>query len=312
MFGPNELAFNNLLADPVSGPRSVGETPGKSMSQTNLVGWEGHEKQRGMSMESIRSPPPIASPTRYNPLTSNSVAPLRVMPKPTDLNGELQLRSMISPHQGHGRKQSYSLFPNDPDETPRHEQTSVYDIDDMLSPPEVFGGKARRHRRDSSVISSATVQIGLRLSGFVMSPSKEDIAALPFPSTTYNAGSAGTLQPLHIAAQMRPNSPLGKVSQDSPSQSKPLNLGIKSPTQACVNKMLPPTPLQGTFAPLAQRVTEPERKVESEKRKSEEQCQLSPAVYSPVKKTINSPTSSRQRSDSGREPPSEISKGDWI
>ena len=309
MFGPNELAFSNLLVDPVSGPRSAADM---STSQTNLVGWDGHEKERGMSMESIRSPPPIRSPTRYNPLTANSVAPLRVMSKPTEGMTEQHSRSMNSPHQGHARKQSYSLFPNGQSDNPRHDQASVYDISDSLSPPDIFGGQQRRHRRDSSVISSATVQIGLRLSGFVMSPSKEDIAALPLPSTAYNVGSAGYLQPLQIQTSIRPSSPLQRFQQASPSQPKPLNLTVKSPTQACVNKMLPPTPLNGTFAPLAQRVSEPEKRVEKENVEDEEQCQLSPAVYSPEKKTVGTLTSTRQRSDSGREPPSGVSKGDWI
>jgi len=312
MFGPNELAFNNLLADPVSGPRSAAEATGKITSQTNLVGWDGHEKERAMSMESIQSPPPIRSPTRYNPLTSNSVAPLRVLPTPIETMEDHHSRSNNSPHQGHARKQSYSLFPNGPSGIPRHEQTSVYDISETLAPPDVFGAKGRRHRRDSSVISSATVQIGLRLSGFVMSPSKEDIAALPLPSTAYNVGSAGYLQPLQIQTSIRPSSPLQRFQQASPSQPKPLNLTVKSPTQACVNKMLPPTPLNGTFAPLAQRVSEPEKRVEKENVEDEEQCQLSPAVYSPEKKTVGTLTSTRQRSDSGREPPSGVSKGDWI
>ena len=309
MFGPNELAFSNLLVDPVSGPRSAADM---STSQTNLVGWDGHEKERGMSMESIRSPPPIRSPTRYNPLTANSVAPLRVMSKPTEGMTEQHSRSMNSPHQGHARKQSYSLFPNGQSDNPRHDQASVYDISDSLSPPDIFGGQQRRHRRDSSVISSATVQIGLRLSGFVVSPSKEDIATLPFPSTAYNAGSAGTLQPMQIQTNARSMSPLQKYSQTSPSLPKPLHLSVKSPTQARVNKMLPPTPLNGTFAPLAQRATEPEKRVETEGLKTPEPCQLSPAVYSPDKKAVSSPISTRQRSDSGREPPSEVRKGDWI
>ncbi|KAH8594620.1 hypothetical protein B0O99DRAFT_171369 [Bisporella sp. PMI_857] len=302
MFGPNELAYGNHLVDPVSGPRSPYEVAAKSLSQTNLIGYAGREK----SMESLRSSPPIRSPIQYSPMKANEVVGIQNMPKVTTPIAELPARATNAVQYGHVRKQSYSLFPNGPSGT-RQEPTSVYDISDLLPPPDVFGSKSKGHRRDSSCISSATVQIGLRLSAFAISPSEEDIATLPVPISAYNPNSVRPISPLRVQTQnvARPTSP----PQAKPS---PLNTHVKSPTQtspiSSVNKTLPPTPRNVGFTLPPQRTASPENKSD----KLEEPCQLSPAVYSPEKKTVKSPTAWPERSNSQRQAPEGVNKAEWI
>jgi hypothetical protein len=326
IWGPNELVFNNQLADPVSGPRTPAELPSRSESRTNLVGLE---KDRPISMESLRSPPPIISPTsKYNPLRSNAVGEMRTMPHIAEQIAELP---SFSPKRCHARKQSYSLFPTDPTSpvkppptNTKEEPTSIYDISDLQPPPAIFGGglRGQGHRRDSSVVSSATVQIGLRIS-HAPSPSQEDIIQLPLPSTTYNANAKRPVSLLRVETQPTPQPFLQPVSLPvrSPRRPSPLVTSIQSPTQSSPmresssNKTLPPTPKSADFVTPIQRIAEPA-------------AQLSPAVYSPEKRfpkalgtpqsatlpklnSLNDSPAGPQRSNSGRQP-GRRSKADWI
>jgi len=181
------------------------------------------------------------------------------------------------------------------------------------------------HRRDSSIASSATVQIGLRIS-HALSPSQEETMPFPLPSTTYD-GKARPVSPLRVQTQKIPTSSFSQpftepqsVPARSPKRPSPLNTNIKSPTQqlplrgSLTNKTLPPTPRPR--APSIQRVME-------------STTQLSPTVYSPEKKlpkALNTPQSATvpllrnplgesptgpQRSNSSRQPERK-SKMDWI
>lgn len=325
IWGPNELVFNNQLIDPVSGPRTPAELPSGSESRTNLVG---PEKDRPISMESLSSPPPIRSPIRYNPLRSNAVGEVRTMPHIAEQVSELP---SSPPKRTHARKQSYSLFPTDPTspvKSPpaitREDTTSIYDISDLQPPPAIFGGGLRGpgHRRDSSIASSATVQIGLRIS-HAPSLSQEAIMELPLPSTTYNANANRSIAPPRIETEPAPklSSQPFSSSAHSPRRPSPLNTNLKSPTQSspvrgsCTNKTLPPTPKGTDFVPDIQRI-------------AESTTQLSPAVYSPEKKfakALTTPQSATvpkwnplkdsstgpQRSNSSRQP-ERRSKADWI
>ncbi|KAK2065605.1 hypothetical protein LY76DRAFT_216609 [Colletotrichum caudatum] len=131
--------------------------------------------------EEARIESPSGSPTYANPLRSNAVwqpvpAPLRT-PEPA------QVPTYQVP-KAHARKRSYSLFPTEQQNNntksitllPAKTYTPAARIppaarafeedDDMMSlqpPPPIFP-QGIRHRRDSSLASSATVQIGLRLS----------------------------------------------------------------------------------------------------------------------------------------------------
>jgi hypothetical protein len=339
IWGPNELAFGTHLVDPVSGPRTpTRELESRADSRASLVG---PEKGRVMSMESLRSPP-FRSPNRFNPLASNqnAVEQKAIMPTIPEPTAE-----STSTFRGHARKQSYSLFPTEttsPTKGPENTRPaeSVYDISDLAPPPAIFGPGASRHRRDSSIASSATVQIGLRLS-HAPTPSMEDASTMPLPPTTYGATllpsttfSANTAKPSTSvplssfnANPPRAASPLKLQTENkpeptvrSPHRPSPLNTNVKSPVQSpvlgSINKTLPPTP-----KPLAAVARE-------------SNTQLSPAVYSPEKKIpgpskpVTTPPSATNpilnntlgngsptrvvRSNSGRAPTTTQSKGDWI
>jgi hypothetical protein len=302
MFGPNELAFTNHLNDPVSGPRTPkAELEGRTDSRAGLI-----EAEKGsvISMESLQSPP-FRSPKQYE----GEMSRLPTIPEPTSIT--------ISPAAArtHVRnKPSYTLFPieTSPSKTQRQEPTSIYDISDLGDlepPPPIHYAGGPRHKRDSSIASSATVQIGLRLS-HAPSPSQDSIKVIPLPSTTYNAISTPAadanretcpaLLPTTYSATSKPKViPTSKFTQMPKSSPSPLPLEVqttfplasgppaRSPRRpsplntdlsrslsqtAQVNKTLPPTP-----KPLLP-------KLDTLKQESRESnTQLSPAVYSPEK-----------------------------
>jgi hypothetical protein len=331
MWGPNELAFTQQLADPVSGPRTPAELEGRAESRDGLI--SRLEKGRVISMESLRSPP-LRSPPRYM-----NAAPMSELP-------------IIEPtKRAHSHKQSYTLFPPEATTpvkpTPIHEDpTSMYSTQGLsgydygrLEPPPPIHFGLKGHRRDSSIASSATVQIGLRIS-HALSPSQENILALPLPSTTYNANpmrpTPRPASPLRSAPPITQLSPILSIPQRpetsevrlplrSPKRPSPLNTDIRSPQQSptsgnCANKSLPPTPKFSSSSII------PEMS-KLQKMKGEERTQLSPAVYSPEKKSgrIEMPQSATaakrnplldegvvRSNSSGRIGGSREGKTDWI
>ncbi|KAL1839192.1 hypothetical protein VTJ49DRAFT_1781 [Mycothermus thermophilus] len=78
---------------------------------------------------------------------------------------------------GHARKRSYSLFPKTaigPKSSVGILPATTYNPADALKPPPSMANLANmRHRRDSSLVSSATVQIGIRLSSVDDLPAKK-------------------------------------------------------------------------------------------------------------------------------------------
>lgn len=338
IWGPNELAFGTHLIDPVAGPgTSARELESRADSRVSLVG---PEKGRAISMESLSSPP-FHSP-RFNPLASNpnAVEQKAIMPTFPEPTAETSAAT-----RGHVRKQSYSLFPTEmtsPTKGPQQNARpaeSVYDISDLAPPPAIFGPGASRHRRDSSIASSATVQIGLRLS-HAPTPSMEDASIMPLPQTTYDAlpsttfnanatalkpttsiplstFNANTPSPLKVQTQItKPEPPVRSPRRPSPLITNVTSAAQLSPVLASINKLLPPTPK--TLASVVR----------------ESNTQLSPAVYSPEKKlpgpskAVTTPQSATTplrnnllgdgsptrvvRSNSNRAPATTQSKSDWI
>lgn len=276
IFGPNELAMQAQLTNPVTGPRTpaslheLDSRQGRTDSRASLISLE---KGRIISMGSLPSPG-YRSTKEYEVMP-----PTPLFSKPTD------------------RKQAYSLFPGSSPEKPG-QPMSFYDISGLEPPPQVFGNS--RHRRDSSVGSSATVQIGLRIS-HAPTPSQEDLDTLPVPSSTYKSHipsllplapttyNASAIPKSKFASPSTPSSPL-RVQTDlttpvlpirSPRrpQPVPITTSTTEPSQqspsrspAVMNKTLPPTPK--AFLPLP--AASPPARVST--------TQLSPAVYSPDKK----------------------------
>jgi hypothetical protein len=288
IFGPNELAMHAQMLNPVAGPRTPASShemdtrQSRTDSRASLIGLE---KGRIISMGSIQSSD-FRSAKEYAEMPS--------APEP------------LFSKSAHERKPSYSLFPVEGSSPTKPQQpTSIYDISCLAPPPPVHGNS--RHRRDSSIASSATVQIGLRIS-HAPTPSQEDINSLPLPSTTYKSraptapSSPKALLPSTYASPLPsttytsaprpapPPSPL-RVRTDFPSPAPPPRsprrpmpapapIVTRSPDQspsrstALTNKTLPPTPKPKAFLPSA--VTSTQAR--------ESTTQLSPAVYSPEKK----------------------------
>lgn len=299
LWGPNELAFGTHLDDPVAGPvASKRELESRASSQASLVG---SEKGCVISMNSLVSPH-FESPAKLGPLASYPHSDEFKAMTPTSA----PVAQSPSSTRAHTRKQSYALFPKEnssptnlkPLQSTRPAE-SVYDI---TPPPAIFGPEGSRHVRNSSISSSATVQIGLRLS-HAPNSSADSSSHVPLPPTTYgaallppplfnskttkpsssvplssfNASSRGTL-PLMLDTGFKP-----EPSLRSPRRPSPLNTKIspvQSPVLGSINKTLPPTPRP--VATLAR----------------ESNTQLSPAVYSPVKKI---PENSKQ-----------VTKSEWI
>lgn len=217
LWGPNELAFTNHLADPVSGPRSPDSFSSemvRSESQTNLVGVE------KISMDSIFSPPFDAPGTKSSP--SPSTAQMKKLPALNEASKESERSSKY-----HSRKQSYSLFPIEATKSPSRPNdtmVSIYDIADLAPPPKIqFGGKS--HKRDSSVVSSATVQIGLRLSH---APDCEPESTLPLPSTTYNPKNFSTISKNSLLLPIAYGPPMPKAKANNATTLSPATFTVPS------------------------------------------------------------------------------------
>lgn len=170
IFGPNELTFYNPLLDPVPGPSSVDLGPHRQLKdlsrevspfETDIDGEKGFQ---------------------YAKPTSNSDGLL-------DKNLTPLAAKAFSPA-------SYSLFPpqdfhNYSDSVPVHE------IADLDLPRPIFARNSRQIRNSSeSSVTSATLQIGLRLSHVMTNPSDEyDDGAFLLPATTYKGVDDASLSP---------------------------------------------------------------------------------------------------------------------
>ncbi|TAQ87056.1 hypothetical protein B7494_g4621 [Chlorociboria aeruginascens] len=332
IWGPNELAFGNHLVDPVPRPEltdsrtSLMDIESRRSSRATLVAFE---KGRFISMDALNSPT-VESPMKYSPkaLTMSPVS----IPEP----------AMFSPQsRTHSRKQSYSLFPvssplkpatsNIP-ATPPSNNFPVLELPPRLHVSGILS-RSPGHRRDSSIASSATVQIGLRLSH--APPSEEDIQNLPpaLPSTIYNAANARPASPLPLKIQTHNLTP-SSVPTRSPLRPSPLIYSTFSPSPEVtpievspaleVNKTLPPTPKVGVPTNGFNIGTSQQDKLklspdvyEPEKRKSR---RGSPLIVrqTPLKGTpLGSPSSppprpERSNSGGGRLPARGRENGQWI
>ncbi|KAI8964000.1 hypothetical protein F5Y11DRAFT_355911 [Daldinia sp. FL1419] len=269
------MDFNGHILKPVSGPGSFS----KAESQEYLVNEKSDAVERGESPYPMDSP--MYSPMRPNPLRSNAVfetpnfsfprapEPVQVPPTPSA--------------SSHSRKPSasYKLFPNKNQNTasvallpstaynPNPQPTFAMNglpqdnLDDLLKPPPSIRTSWGGHNRDSSMSSSTTVQIGIRISNIAdigpinskVSTEAERVYSLDFPR---DEELANVYRPSPLAPFNTPNvtPPQSSYSRDSRM------------------KNLPPAPAR------------------SEDERSD--CTLNPTVYDP-----NSPTKSKTPSPRG-------------
>lgn len=313
---------NDHTAQPVRAP---GDLPGMD-SDSNIINNEMDDDDKTVVLGIPGSP---AASSRYDsrnpkPSISNAVYPRTTIPQAPEA-AQLPSTSGI----GHTRKRSYSLFPNNrpsakssatllpstaysPSANPRSRDAQAA-LDSLKPPPSLRNIGMGRHRRDSSMVSSATVQIGLRLS------SVED---MPTPPATAIQTTDPDLDVLGLGCPKegrkidgkRP-SPLNTATTTAEVDTEvaapwPLVAGgtKRDPVKDARMKTLPPVPRTGEVVNDAKH----DDGDDDDKSRYEEEETLSPAVYnsSPVKKKPPSPETvgftlpqSRFNTGSPRNPP---------
>ncbi|EKD16350.1 uncharacterized protein L3040_008450 [Drepanopeziza brunnea f. sp. 'multigermtubi'] len=228
MFGPNELAMRAHLINPVTGPDTLRDDlesrASRPESDASLIGFE---KGRGIYIASLRSTP--YEPQKY---LETEMSP---MPKISRAADAVNPGPAVSGRALAGNP-SYSLFPAENHSPLRNspKRDSVYDISDisdineisdLAPPPPLRHTGGPRHKRNSSDGSSATVQIGLRLSHAPPTP-QEDLDTLPLPSTTYKGST------LQVPGARKASSP-----RSAPRLATPPNT-----YSAASERSLPPSP----------------------------------------------------------------------
>ncbi|KAI1342017.1 hypothetical protein F5Y15DRAFT_330413 [Xylariaceae sp. FL0016] len=264
---PNDPDFDSHMLQPVAGPSALRKTE----SQESLVGHE-KDEEAGHS-QTYYNPNPLRSNAVLNP-TSILRAPEPAQVPPT-----------LSHTHGRKLSASYTLFPGKNQNTAsvallpsaayapntKTNVASLYqynDSNETLKPPPSIRPAGRRHVRNSSMASHATVQIGLRLSNVddmppfapKMSMDREENLPLDWPN---KPEPSLALKPSPLAKVERPES----VKPPSRSQSP-------DSTSSSQMRISPPAP--------------------SPKAEVKKDCTLTPAVYDP-----NSPTKVKVPSPKG-------------
>ncbi|KAK0728122.1 hypothetical protein B0T26DRAFT_639809 [Lasiosphaeria miniovina] len=208
-----------------------------------------------------------------NPLRSNAIYPTPGMPKAPE---PAQFSSMASA-MGHVRKRSYSLFPNNSPAakssltllpaTTYSPNTKESAADSLKPPPSMRNLVFGRHRRDSSLVSSATVQIGLRFSSVEDIPPVVTSTAAAADSHVYDLECPLVQKEKEAAAQKRPAaldiSPASTPTLEEYDDDTPK----RDPVKDARMKTLPPVPRRNTAPPVDEGQT------------------LSPSIYSPSSPT---------------------------
>ncbi|GAW17325.1 hypothetical protein ANO14919_067810 [Xylariales sp. No.14919] len=260
MPSPSDTDFNSHIMKPVTAPQRFRRT---ESPDEGMIG-EPQRNIRSYNAEDL-------NPFRANPVFQQTSVPR----SPNDTHIPLLMAPVrkgsssytLFPNQSQGNRVSKALLPSTT-YSPNASETLSNDCCDMLMPPPSIQPPGFRHRRDSSMASSATVQIGLRLSNV------QDVR----PTT---ASTDGGVERTHeLGCPKRPtteaiNRPSPLITRDSvaSSPSSHYHLGLSQADTAM--KTLPPVPhdfpVEVDRAPI-----------------------LNPTVYSP-----NSPTKGKVPSPKG-------------
>ena len=245
------------------------------------------DKAEEATLVGARSDSSTHSPPNPNPLRSNAVFPKLVnirAPEPAQVG-----TSTSSTGGGHMRKRSYSLFPGNAPSikssvsllpATTYSPNSQQQADpDNLKPPPSMGNLINRHRRDSSMVSSATVQIGLRLSNV------NDIMVPPLtinekpPNIVSGAESVYSLdcpeEKARVAALKRPSPMVKPEPNGSMEAPVPDETPKRDPVKDSRMKTLPPVPATGVVVAVEAGSSDSESEYE------EQLLTLSPTVYNP-------------------------------
>lgn len=277
---PNDYEYSGHVLQPISTPQTL-----RRMDSEESLMRYGKEEEASVESPPGRTAAMLVEAT--NPLRSNAV----FLPAASVRAPERAQLPLASSGAMHSRKpsSSYSLFPNKnlgntssvallPSTTysPIEGSNPFDDFNEPLQPPPSIKPNGR-HRRDSSMMSSATVQIGLRFSNVDDMP--------PMASTMIS--NAERVHNLDCPKEIRP-SPLAAftVADDASPTAEPSSPVTRTgsrrdPVKDARMKTLPPVPRAISFA-------------DRQSRLEEEPLTLSPAVYRP-----DSPTRTRVPSPKG-------------
>lgn len=265
-----------------------------------------------------------------DPLRSNAAFPLEPMPQPP----KAARVSTVSSAFNHMRMRSYALFPGGapsvkssltllPSTTYSSNSNEV--LSNNLRPPPSMRSLANgRHRRDSSLVSTATVQIGLRFS------SMDDIPPVAQSKVVVNDAKVHTLDcPLLQKKDTDSPRPTALISPGSaPDQKDTLVTKAvpRDPVKAAKMKTLPPVPKTG--APIVVDLDDIDASSDDSDTELDDEppvLTLKPQVYAPPSPTKNklpspkgvgftmvSKSNSTGSNSSKAKPATEATKGDWI
>lgn len=251
--------YDRQIVYPVSGPRSLR----RMNSDSTLMALEKEEK--AFDAQSTRS-----ASTTYSRRAPGSLRSFRSMASSAFMPRAPERARVSTAAGGHMRKLSYSLFPNN---NPSSKSSftllpaTTYSPSDNLKPPPSMGNLAAfRHRRDSSLISSATVQIGLRLSSVEDTVSKTTIARAD--PHVYNLDCPNVLKELEEKGILK----RGGLTTPTKTETVPepvVEIPKRDPVKDAKMKTLPPVPRLPNTQSIV--VAPP----------AEQEVTLSPSVYSP-------------------------------
>ncbi|CAJ2507898.1 Uu.00g090840.m01.CDS01 [Anthostomella pinea] len=284
---PNDTDFNSHMLQPVPGPQPLRKTE-------SLESLAGHEKDGGAELLGSQSP---RSPDAPNPLRSNAVfSPKNLpgLPEPAQIptsvfNAHSRKPSAsyrLFPSKNQGNTASIGLLPSTtytlgllPSTTySPNSNTNLApagfnfnSTNDTLRPPPLVRAPGGHHRRDSSMASSATVQIGLRFS---------NVEDMP-PMASQNVIEAENTHTLDC-----PNRPEPGASH------RPSPLAHVTSTESIASASRAQSPASSTSSRYTTENTAPASPGDSHQHTKD--CTLNPTVYNP-----NSPTRPRVPSPKG-------------
>ncbi len=199
-FGSSDLDMGAQMKTPVAMERSL---------STHRMTRSQNEKYRQLFSPDIQQPTSDIRSVR----SANSVPEPPVPPKSALQAGLARKKSI-----------NYSVFPANNPHAKKPSANALCEGEDdvvLLPPQPLF---IRRHQRESSNISSATVQIGLRLSHGILPPGTEmvDASAVHLPIQSPNSP--------HSSSSRRPWRLSQQSTRDSSAQSMDLPIQFKPPT----------------------------------------------------------------------------------
>lgn len=292
----------------------------RMLSDASLIS-SAYDKEEEVTLVG-RGSPTYSIPRRPNPLRSNAVYPLETLavkaPEPAQV---------APPSATPSRKPSISAFPTRQPEGPQAvtllpattytpaPAKNRFDFSTLKPPPSMKNLAIGRHRRDSSMASSATVQMVLRLSNV------EDMP--PLNTQAIEAARKGSLSAASDSEETKEEpkrpSPLASVEvADDEDMSDEEGSPTRDPVRDVRMKTLPPVPNRQTIRSETSHYSGDDEQEQGEEEKPDGPT-LSPTVYeppTPVKTKLPSPRgvgfttpASRSHGSSVRSPPPRQNSG---